>query len=166
MDTIRKWKLYISKDAASPTLSKHLADHGHTVTESRKSADAFIVCNPLDIEDESMWWVSLKGLHILTPEYLLQEGRGPCMKYVPACQTQRKLWVSEDAKAKHGQSYSVIANIIKHYPSKWRFIDGKVEDFEAQVEKAKKQHRAYNIMGIVAKKELEKACRFENLLQS
>ena len=82
---------------------------------TRIDADIFVNEDPTKPGDRTLWAAVLRGGRIATPQFLLNEQRGGSIKYKPALESRRKLWISDGFAARHDVIAQIIRSCITSY---------------------------------------------------
>lgn len=146
------WTMYVEKCSASAEMTRALSDAEVSVTSQREKADVFVSRNPAALGQRSLWWASICGAYVLHPDLMLGS-HGPAIKYAPAAQTARQIWLSDSVRNKHESTVEIITHVVDKMPSKWKLIRGSQAEFLAKFKSGSKAHRGCNFIGIVGKKE-------------
>lgn len=91
--------------------------------------EVMVVHDPAKLNKQQLWIAVLTGALVCSIEAVLNERTGPFLKYSAAIQTQKRLVLTPDFKAKH----SLISNLIQEASqlpsSEWKLCNGNHRKF-------------------------------------
>ena len=85
-------------------------------------ADIFITANPWRPASSLITWAAvMRGCWVLTPETYLCN-RGPALKFRPAVQVKRMVWISDAFQAANVSLFLLIAEVLNVGPHAWKVL--------------------------------------------
>ena len=115
-------------------------------------ADIFITANPWRPASSLITWAAvMRGCWVLTPETYLCN-RGPALKFRPAVQVKRMVWISDAFQAANVSLFLLIAEVLNVGPHAWKVLRGPAEWAEAKV-KAERAGRSAQVLALVTNEE-------------
>ena len=147
------WNELVEDDHVRPALQNLLDNNFINITEDRKQAQVFIATDPLNgLSQRSKRYAAINGCSSLSLG-LLMEGKGAGLKFKAACKTQRMVWISDMAKARHPALVNIVCEACKARGCKWSIITGDRDSFLAKFRQQKARNRAAVVLGVVASNE-------------
>lgn len=122
------------------------------------NADFFVV-NSLDDPSAPLLHAALFGKTICNPQYIISDGKeGTAMKFRPAIQTKRQIWISSSFREQCGDAATAIDHAVCHSHGKWKYME-EMTFLEKMVNGPLK---GYGIIGLVSDrmKEDREGCFF------
>ena len=107
----------------------------------------------------------IQGAWVFSAEYIMH-GKGPAIKFAAAKHVNRQIWISDAARAKHAEIVAIIEEVAHRTTgSKWTILICDAPKFIERYQKAVKQHKNYNVIGLVTSKEKKKDRHRDRLSQ-
>jgi len=132
-------------------LTRKCIDLGLLITTFDDCADIYIVADLGNRGKRVQLKAACVGSVAMDADTFMR-GKGGFLKYQPAFQIYKKIFMSDAFVAKHDEIAKIITRVIAMAGTSWHRIDSK-DGFNAEFRKACKSHRGPNMIALVSGKE-------------
>ena len=157
LTALRTKKIYISKRASNDYdqdyLSRQAEKLGATVIQDMVGAGIMVVpdLDPDRLGIKVLWTSMLLGHRLVLPSLLLGRSQA-ALTFKAAVSFWRRVFITEEFKAKHLDLVDVVTRACASEPSRWPLLS-TVDEFNKQFQKAKKDGRPGQVVILKRTKE-------------